>query len=453
MSLGDSAVHGHVMSGRSETGEPRAGLLSKAFVVLAFLNFLVGASLGGWMASDPSLWGYVSPIHGELNPFGFLSLLIYGMTYAVLQMLAGLTPPKAWIGVLHVFVAECGVVVVVIALLGVKSLLLPGLALQTLAPIVFLVNILSAVTAKRRGAAAQNNPEEHRYLPTQASTSPLLSRHPLLRPTDKIAQRGTDVSLMLFIVGCIWLFVLSARYGEGLMQAWDGPHSAGFLLVAYGWIAGTVLAVSLHLFPRFLGSDKFSAKSASVGQIAWGIGVVVAVVGVVSRSGTTMFVGDRLLGLSILWFSVVFLRALWTSPQRTSSGLTSRMHAGMAAHLAWSSAWLFFLALGVSLIVGLPPTSIPALHMLFLGFSASLVYGVGYALFPRLFGRRDPHAAIAVAQVIVAVLGALLMVTAFILQLYGVMGGSSTDLLMVGGICAATAAVVFLLTWPMVGRR
>lgn len=72
------------------------------------------------------------------------------MTYAVLSILAELRPPKAWVGWLHLLLSELAVIVVTAAFLtnGVPLLQI-GLVCQFAAPVLFLVDILSAVFSAR----------------------------------------------------------------------------------------------------------------------------------------------------------------------------------------------------------------------------------------------------------------------------------------------------------------
>lgn len=410
------------------------GWLPKGFVACSFVNFVVGAGLGGWMANDPGTWGTVGAIHGEINPFGWLTLLIYGMTYAVLAISAGLRPPRAWVGWFQLAVAESAVVAVVGGLAAGNPLLLRlGYTLQFAAPAVFLVNILSAVFAARRpGGRMEMAMDEGHPLA-------YLQRSDRYQRTDKVAQRGTDISLMLFLLAAGWTMV----------RAWTSPLAAlapaPAFVTYYGWIAGTVLSVSLHLFPRFAGVSGPSGRMFGALQVGWGIATVLGAAGLVGPA----WLADaafRLLGLVFALWAAVTLRWLWGGGQPGSQ----RPDGWTASRLAWGAAWVYSFILGIGLLLGLPPLSLAALHLLFLGFATNLVYGVGHALFPYVLRRRRPPAGWAVAQVAAGILGVLLMAVAFLRLAAG--GAVSTGLLAVGGSLAALSAIAFLAQWAFAPR-
>gem|GEM_PF-6368951 len=142
-----------------------------------------------------------------------------------------------------------------------------------MAPIVFLGNILAAVfSGKTRG----------RQLAPDGGALPFLDSSPQYRATDRIAQRGTDVSLLLLIVATVWMFVKAVTASSPPLQVSE-PAGALFLTY-YGWIGGTALAVSLHLFPRFLHTNRISPRAAVIGQVLWGMAVLAATVGTVTCS-------------------------------------------------------------------------------------------------------------------------------------------------------------------------
>ncbi|MCL6442324.1 MAG: hypothetical protein K6T83_02465 [Alicyclobacillus sp.] len=410
------------------------GRLPKAFVTLAFINFLVGASLGGWMAVRLSTWGLIGAVHGEINPFGWLTMLIYGMTYAVLAISAGIRPPKAWVGWLHLVSAELAVVVVVAGLLAGNTLLLRvGLILQFAAAALFLGNILSAVFARKQ---THVNPDA---LYVQGEPHPLLAlqRAYQYKATDRIGQRGTDMSLMLFLVGAGWMLArMLASRNVTPMQV-----PVGLFLVYYGWIGGTILAVALHLFPRFVVDGRIIAQTVTGIQIVWGIAVVFGAAG----QGWSLLlasIGSRLLGLVFIVSGGVYLRLLFRHKPSYA------LRIGVASRFAWIASWMFSLALGFCLFFGVDPLSLVAIHLLFLGFATNLVYGIGYTLFPHILGRQSAGPKTEITQVAGAVLGSLLMVIGFAdMQLAH--PHVAFVLLAIGGTLAWTSATGFLLMWAI----
>lgn len=450
--------------------------LPKIFIFTAFLNFIIGSTLGGIMAGDENLWPVLSAYHAELNPFGWLTLLIYGMTYVVLFLSLGLKLPRRWQGALHVVAAEGSIVLVILALLLHNALLDRfGLIVQALTPLVFMTNILSMVIArKRKRRSATETPDETNEVRPQRSREPdedhvvdekkgveasglemsdleaswsseedivsLFGVVDELKATDSVAQRGTDVSLMIFIVAGLWMVVTS------LMQPIAWPFSSGSapeLLTYYGWIAGTVLAVAMHLYPRLMGVRSIAGWYAQIGQIAWGAGVVLLLAGSVWGSLTTA--GSRAVGLGIAWQAAGFLSTMRFDTRVLNNNDRFRlMHA-----LLWTIAWFFAVVLGVLLLLGISPLSLAALHLLFLGWITTLVYSIGYRVFPLLLGKAGPPISVAVFQAAATVTGAILMPFAFIRLMHG--GQHAFAELAVGGILAAVGALVFLLQWVFSG--
>lgn len=412
------------------------GQLPKVFIAFAFMNFLIGATLGGWMASRPAIWAEVGSIHGEINPFGWLTMLIYGMTYAVLSISAGIRPPKAWVGWLHLSLSELAVLLVSAAYLAHRIFLLQiGLACQFAAPLIFLVNILSAVISSRRGEKNTNDKEidgetdEYRALG-------FLRRSSFHQATDRVAQRGTDIALILFLIGAGWMMLSSfGMQGTSL----DMPQNGALFLIYYGWIAGTIFAVSLHLFPRFVDS-KFNVRAVTFGQVIWGISLVLGTLESVWLP-SKQNIGYRLFGVACIWYSVIYLIALFRN-----KGTVREIQLPKPSVIAWYACWLSCLVLGCGLVFGLAPLSLVAIHLLFLAFATNLVYGVGYTLFPLLLGRKKPSDLLAVIQVVFAILGVFLMLIAFTCLLSPYTRGMFT-LLGIGGTMAAIGAVVFILQW------
>jgi hypothetical protein len=374
--------------------KPWMGWLPVAFVAAAILNFAAGAALGGLMAFVPRWWAPLGMVHGEINPYGWLTMLIYGMTYAVLSVSAGLRLPWPWLGWLQWGLAEAGVLAVVMGLaLPASGLLVAGLWLQALAPTLFLINILSAVAARRKGTGAGET--------TVPRALRFMAKSPRFQATDRIGRRGTDIALMLFVPAAWW-----AALGATAGRPADGH--ALMLLVGYGWIAGTVLAVAIHLYPRFTDDAGVPPCTVTTSQGLWLAGVVLATAGAVAWP-PALAVGQRLLGVSFVLTAGVYLIRL---PRRRRDAEGERRLPPHAAW-AWAIAWGFAGVLGLALCAGLPTASLAGLHLLFLGWITTLVYAVGYALFPVLLEVSPPSPRWAFPQIMAAAAGALCMVLAF----------------------------------------
>ncbi|MCL6637016.1 MAG: hypothetical protein K6T26_03615 [Alicyclobacillus sp.] len=419
---------------RPSAVDPVVGRLPRVLVVLAGVNFATGAILGAWMAADPSARPVWAAVHGELNPYGWLTLLIYGMTYAVLAVSAGLVPPLPWLGWLQAVCAETGVWLAG-AGWGCHQPRWAGLGktLEALAASIFLLNILTSVAQRRRRPLAFNLPPELTFL----------TRSARWQVTDRIAQRGTDVALMFYLVAAWWQAVAAFR-GQ------PSPKVA-VVLADFGWLAGTVLAVALHLLPRLL-DRPLSARWAACAQVLWGIGVLGCAVaagwpGSLEAAGSMGSAvlwrnwASRGLGLAIMVWAGGYLVSI-ASARHT---LPPRLRA--AARWAWLVSWMYALVLGGSLLAGAPLNSLRVYHLLFLGWISTLVYGVGWGLFPVLFQLPVPGH-LARGQVALAAVG-----TAGLLLGFAGSGRWSSllahECLAAGGCLAAAAALWFLLYWPL----
>ncbi|MCL6592868.1 MAG: hypothetical protein K6T31_02740 [Alicyclobacillus sp.] len=428
------------MDQSGQAAQPRLGMgaplvvgrLPRVLVLLAGVNFATGAVLGAWMAADPSARPVWAAVHGELNPYGWLTLLIYGMTYAVLAVSAGLVPPWPWLGWLQAGLAEAGVWLAG-AGWGCQQPLLAGLGktLEALAASVFLLNILTAVAQRRRRLPVFNLPPELAFL----------SKAEAWRATDRIAQRGTDVALMFYLVAAWWQAAAAFR-GQ--------PSPAGAeVLAAFGWLAGTVLAVALHLLPRLLGRP-LSARWAAWAQVLWGAGVLACTVEAVlpgARAAGQAGQAELWSGWASRGLGLAF--TVWAGGYLVVMG--NHRHALVerlvpAARWAWLASWGYALILGISLLSGAPLTALSVYHLLFLGWISTLVYGVGWSLFPVLFqwsvmGRARLQVGLAVAGTAGLLLG--------FVGSDRWPGRLTQGCLAVGGCLAAVAVLWFLLSWPL----
>ncbi|MCL6517208.1 hypothetical protein [Alicyclobacillus sp.] len=413
---------------------PWIGWLPLAFIGAGMVNFLAGSTLGSLMALVPGWWARLGPVHGEINPYGWLTMLIYGMTYAVLSVSAGLRPPRPGLGWVQWALAEAGVLGIVAGdAAGVPGLSRVGWLFQALAPLVFLINILSAVRAKRRGLAGRIEiPERMRYLGPSDR----------FQATDRVGQRGTDIALMLFLVGVVW----------STIRIWTGgTEAAGAgILVDYGWIAGTVLSVAVHLYPRFTDDAGIPRWSVLGAQGLWLLGVVLSAFGALVWP-VFVAAGQRLMGVAFLLSAAMYLVRL-PRRRRDADGLR-RMP--LPAAWAWAIAWWFAAILGLALLAGLSPGSLAAMHLLFLGWITTLVYAVGYALFPVFLEVAAPTRALAGAQVILATVGAAGMALAFALSTPSFTAAlpfadaAVPVLFTIGGVCAWGAFAGFSLLWGL----
>jgi hypothetical protein len=425
------------------------GRLPAFYIGTSFLNFSVGAILGMIMTLNQNWWGILVSLHAELNPYGWLTLLIYGMTYAVLKWFANVVSPWPALGWIQLAVAECGVVCITLSH-PVSSIFVSqiGFLLQALAPVLFLVNILASIAAKRRRkakTAAVLLPAISIYVaqivssgyPVTAAMNCVYGtlgdtgRH---YETDAVAQRGTDIALMIFIVSAVWASISSllSQNIVGFMVP-----SGVEILTYYGWIAGTVLAVSLHLYQRYSAVSYFREWSVLVGQILWFGGVAFSAAGFAFLP-IMIPVGSRLLGLGLAWTGFLYFSRM------------NRIFGGFRhpVHVAWKLSCTCLFLLGVAMVVGASLLDLAIFHLMFLGWMTMLVYGVGYTFFPLLLRRVPRSLFLANVQIWVGIVGVLFMISGFYCMENGLLSRESTTILAFGGVCAAVSALYFLAQWP-----
>jgi energy-converting hydrogenase Eha subunit C len=424
------------------------GLLPAFYIGTSFFNFSVGAVLGMLMTLNQNWWGLIVPFHAELNPYGWLTLLIYGMTYAVLKWFANIVSPRPILGWIQLVMAEGGVICITLSHLASSLLMLQiGMMLQALAPILFLVNILLSIAAKRRRKrtetpltssiaiyveeiAAAGYPiteAMRRVYGTLGDTR----RH---YETDSVAQRGTDMALMLFVVCAVWASISS--WLAGSISEYAVPFGAN-ILTYYGWIAGTVVAVSMHLYQRYSSVCCLSERAALIGQVLWILGVILSTAGFVFLP-VLIPIGSRLLGLGLAWIGFLYLKHI----NRVFQGVKHPVH------IAWKLSSLCLFLLGMAIVAGASLMDLFIFHLMFLGWMTMLVYGVGYTFFPLLLRRTPRSIFLANVQIWAGLVGVLFMICGFYCMENGLLLHESTFFLAFGGVCAAAGALYFLIQWP-----
>ncbi len=405
--------------------------MSTVFILTACFNFVVGAFLGGWMASIPSMIGSLIHLHAEINPYGFLTMMIYGMTYAVIQMATGYRPPIAWITVIHYLLSEVGVLLLVLYAMkdAGTSVYLIGLSAQVVASFVFLFQLLSAIIiGKKKGRQFQTDLlKEDTFLSAMRGQD-------ALKATDQIGQRGTDIALLLYLA--VSLLILIQTFLSLTTFSYLGTPSDQ-LLIDFGWLGGTVWSVGLHLYTRFFPQVRLKAKWLSLLQILYFSCVILSAI-LFNVTATSYELATRALGVVILLFSATFL---W------SIRIQGRSNVQRISQVGWLIAFVFSTVLGLLLLIGYDPLAIAVLHSLFLGMITTLIYAIGYTVFPSFFKKGTPPPVLCWIQLGMATIGCATMILAMM------MATINLGMLAVGGILAATAAFLFLFIWIMLNLK
>jgi len=324
-------------------------------------------------------------------------MAIFGMTYAVLSISAELRLHPRAAGWVHLAIAELGIVLLVAGSAVSSSILMRlGAVVQAASPVLFLTNILLAVRAKRQGRVQSPVIPEHlRHL----------GRREDCRRADRVARRGTDLSGLLLMASAIW-----ACWG-----IWsDGESSLGAtVLFDDGWLVGTVVSVSLHLYPRLISGVSMPAWPFSLFQAIWFPSTLVLSLGAAFHMNMLAEVGRDVLGACLVWVAVVFEAALVRRSRGACGTGDGAVASSSAPRLAWALGYAFAGIAGGWMIVGREIVALPVLHALFLGWMTTLVYGTSYAVMPVLFDVKIRSTTLSIAQMSISAIGAALMMWGF----------------------------------------
>jgi hypothetical protein len=122
--------------------------LSIRCIKAGFLYLAFGIGLGAWFAVDRGAGAVLRPLHAELNLWGWVTLLIYGMSYHMLPRFAGrplrwphLALAQSWLAIGGVALAALGWLGLVNALAGARAILAAGGAIQLTAALLFALSI------------------------------------------------------------------------------------------------------------------------------------------------------------------------------------------------------------------------------------------------------------------------------------------------------------------------
>jgi hypothetical protein len=114
----------------------------------AFICLALGIGLGAWFAVDRAQGAWLRPLHGALNLWGWVTLLIYGMAYHMLPRFAGrplrrarLADTQSWLAIGGIALVTLGWIGILIALPLAQPALIAGAALQVVAAALFALLI------------------------------------------------------------------------------------------------------------------------------------------------------------------------------------------------------------------------------------------------------------------------------------------------------------------------
>jgi cbb3-type cytochrome oxidase subunit 1 len=132
--------------------------LSIRCIKVAFIYLALGIGLGTTFALDRTVGAMLRPLHAELNLWGWVTLLIYGMGYHMLPRFASralrwprLAATQSWLAIAGVALACAGWLCAFANLQGARALLAGGGVLQFIAALCFALLVGDVL---RRNASA-----------------------------------------------------------------------------------------------------------------------------------------------------------------------------------------------------------------------------------------------------------------------------------------------------------
>lgn len=198
-------------------------VVPRVFICLAFFNFMVGAILGGWMAAAPNTWSTVGPIHDHADLRHDVRSSGAVRRNPTTGYMGGLTTHVHGRGRCY---GDCRRICRIVATRFAR-----WIDVQAIASVLFLVNILSAVFSSRCKTrpgtdlrTSSVNMDTSHGSGMAASKLSFHWRNAQYIATDRVAQHGTDISLIIFIVGAWWM-ALATYFGRMFPQTLEpqGP--------------------------------------------------------------------------------------------------------------------------------------------------------------------------------------------------------------------------------------
>lgn len=206
------------------------------FTQAATLYFVIGCTLGGYMALSPAGWSYLR-VHFHMNMLGWITMMIYGVAYHVFPRFSGRDVRVISYVKINFIIANAGLLCMVASLIyAEKSGGTPFLhymiafsgILEAAAALIFVYNILPAVS----GA---------------------------FDIMGRASVRFVSASLSYFIIGAVVGLFMAVRpdYADGFM-----PLHAH--LNTLGWITMMIYGVGYYMIPKFAGKDLYSQGLAAL---------------------------------------------------------------------------------------------------------------------------------------------------------------------------------------------
>jgi hypothetical protein len=313
------------------------------------------------MAAHPGLAADWRSVHAHLNVTGFLSLLIYGMSYLFVPVFARRHLTLLRLARAHLWLAHLAVwgLVAGRVLRWWPASAAGGLA-QLLSTVAFAAVIVHTI---RRG-----EPLDRSRLPAPLAA---IAAAPASAELDRVATRFTRLAVVYLVAGSVGGAALA---GAGGPSASESAAIIWFTVV--GFIVMMLSGVAYHLIPRLNG--QAAGDPATARWHFWALAAGAPILGVAYATGARALAGaGHALEAGAL---IVFAWILWPALRPGQMPAASRRFIQMA--LITGVLGAAFAALG-GFGIGQPMPRPPVLHLHLLGLATMTVFGVSYALMSR----------------------------------------------------------------------
>lgn len=337
------------------------------FILTAIAATLTaGASLGAWYLTGAIATGaYGAPggaliqAHAHVQLFAWVGLFIMGMAYIIIPRFKATTVYSIPMQTMSYLFMTLGII------LWVASYV-PGTS--------FLALVAPAL--ELAGAA--------------------LFGYNLLRTSLKGERLFWDKFLY---AGLAW-FVAIAAYGLYLLPILvrSGPHEMEelthvyYLLIVFGFVANTIMAVGLHTLPAFLGAKTANPKSSRTLFFTFNLSVVVLAVSMVVSTAPPIIVKLAMAGIIGSLASFVVVANVFRKPE-TDLGREFALETSYMRFLPAAYFWLLISLVMFAVVevaplaeVGKEALESVALHALAFGFVTGMIFGYGTKAIPVVEG-------------------------------------------------------------------
>jgi len=217
-------------------GDETVDKWASSFTQAATFYFVIGCTLGGYMAISPDGWSYFR-VHFHITLLGWVTMMIFGVAYHIFPRFSGNPVKSAAIVKTNYRIANTGIILMTLALIyaekGDNTLLASyamGFAglIEGLAGIIFVYNIFPSVIGGER-------------------------------TMGKVSVRFVKVSLSYFMIGIIMgvCMIIHPSLTGKIMPV----HAH---LNVLGWITMMIFGVGYYIIPNFAGKSLYSHKLANI---------------------------------------------------------------------------------------------------------------------------------------------------------------------------------------------